>query len=85
MTGMFFPFMFTNSISFIPRIFSVLIIIVSGTTGITPPVRPVPPPRGIILRLRDDAALMSFEISGAFSGYTITSGYSTRQSVASVT
>ena len=65
--------------------FSVLITADIAQRGIAPPVQPVPPPRGIIVKPKAIQAFTRPGISDSQSGFRTTSGNSTRQSVASVT
>ena len=65
--------------------FSVLMTAARGVSGIAPPVYPVPPPRGMIVRSSSMQVATSAAISSSVSGVSTTNGYSTRQSVASVT
>ena len=65
--------------------FSVLITADIATIGIAPPVYPVPPPLGTIVRPSSIHAFTKLGISASVSGFKTTKGYSTRQSVASVT
>ena len=53
--------------------------------GIAPPVYPVPPPRGIIVRPSSIIFFTNKGISFSVSGLITTNGNSTLQSVASVT
>ena len=70
-----------------PRVssFSVLMTAERQVSGIAPPVYPVPPPRGTIVRPSSIHARTIAAISSSVSGASTTNGYSTRQSVASVT
>ena len=65
--------------------FSVLMTADRAVSGTAPPVYPVPPPRGITVSLSSMQARTSPGISASLSGISTTKGYSTRQSVASVT
>ena len=65
--------------------FSVLMTAESLVNGIAPPVYPVPPPRGIMVSPSSIQALTNAATSSSVSGLITTNGYSTRQSVASVT
>ena len=65
--------------------FSVLMTTDRGVSGMAPPVYPVPPPRGMIVRPNSMQAFTRGAISASVSGASTTNGYSTRQSVASVT
>ncbi len=65
--------------------FSVLMTAERASSGIAPPVYPVPPPRGMIVRPSSMQPCTSARTSSSVSGWSTTNGYSTRQSVASVT
>ena len=65
--------------------FSVLMTALRQLRGTAPPVYPVPPPRGTIVKPKAIQALTKAGISSSVSGVRTTKGYSTRQSVASVT
>ena len=56
-----------------------------GVNGIAPPVYPVPPPLGIIVSSKAIHSFTMSAISSSVSGFITTKGYSTLQSVASVT
>ena len=65
--------------------FSVLMTALFQVSGMAPPVYPVPPPRGMMVKPNSMQALTMVAISASESGVSTTNGYSTRQSVASVT
>jgi hypothetical protein len=65
--------------------FSVLMTADQGVIATTPPVYPVPPPRGIIVSPSSIQARTRPGISFSVSGASTMNGNSTRQSVASVT
>ena len=65
--------------------FSVLITADLLVKGIAPPVYPVPPPLGIIVKPSSINSLTNAGISSSLSGFRTTKGNSTLQSVASVT
>ena len=65
--------------------FSVLMTAERVVSGTAPPVYPVPPPRGMIVSPSSMQPATSPRTSSSVSGHSTTNGYSTRQSVASVT
>ena len=84
-TGWSIPDSVSISTSVIASSFSVLMTALFQVNGIAPPVYPVPPPRGMMVRPRSIQPFTKPAISTSESGVSTTKGYSTRQSVASVT
>ena len=84
-TSLSLPGILTNSTASNFSNFSVLITADIGVKGIAPPVYPVPPPRGMMVKPSSIHPFTMAGISNSVSGVITTKGYSTRQSVASVT
>ena len=84
-TGLSNPDNFVCSTSVMASSFSVLMTALFHVSGTAPPVYPVPPPRGTMVKPKSIQPLTKPAISTSVSGVRTTNGYSTRQSVASVT